>query len=98
MLKLYVLVLVVSTALVSDTLVLISVRFILQLLAGAMQITTTLFGSGPIFLEGLECSTSDTDLLNCRTTFTSVGLTDCKHNQDVSVMCQGILNDFNRMI
>ena len=91
MLKLYVLVLAVSTALVSDTLVLISVSFIiLQLLAGAMQITTTLFGSGPIFLEGLECSSSDTDLLNCRTTFTSVGLTDCKHNQDVSVMCPGI--------
>jgi hypothetical protein len=54
-----------------------------------VQITTTSLGSGPIFLEGLECSTSDTDILNCRTTFTSVGLTDCKHSQDVSVKCRG---------
>ena len=86
----YVLVLEAFTVLVSDIFMLLLVTFILQLLAGAVQITTTSFGSGPIFLEGLECSASDTDLLNCRTTFTSVGLTDCKHNQDVSVMCLGI--------
>ena len=90
MLKPYVLVLVASTALVSDIFMLLLITFILNLFTGAMQITTTSSGSGPIFLEGLECSSSDTDLLNCRTTFTSVGLTDCKHNQDVSVMCLGI--------
>ena len=90
MLKLYVLVLEVSTALVSDAVVLLSVTFMLKLFVGAVQVTTTSFGSGPIFLEGLECTTSDTDLLSCRTTFTSVGLTDCKHDQDVSVRCQGI--------
>ena len=60
------------------------------MLTGAVQITTTSFGSGPIFLEGLECTASDNDLLSCRTTFTSVGLTDCEHDQDVSVRCQGI--------
>ena len=91
MLKLYVLVLEVSTALVSDAFVFLSVSFTLKLLTGAVQITTTLFGSGPVFLEGLECTTSDADLLGCHTTFTSVGLTDCKHNQDVSVRCRGIL-------
>ena len=56
---------------------------------GAMQITTTSYGSGPIFLDELECTSSDIDLLSCRTTFTSVGLTNCKHNQDVSVRCLG---------
>ena len=59
--------------------------------AGAVPIATTLPGSGPIFLEGLECTTSDVDLLNCPTIFTSVGLTDCQHNQDVSVRCRGML-------
>ena len=63
-----------------------------KLLTGAMQINTTSFGSGPIFLEGLDCTTSDTDLLSCRTIFTSVGLTGCKHSQDVSVRCQGIFS------
>ena len=89
MLKLYVLVLEASTELVSDASVFLAVGFMLILLTGAIQVTTTSFGSGPIFLEGLECTTSDTDLLDCRTTFTSVGLTDCEHNQDVSVKCRG---------
>ena len=91
MLKLYVPVLEASTALVGDNFVLLSINFTLKLLSGAVQITTTSFGSGPIFLEALECTTSDTDLLNCHTTFTSVGLTDCNHNQDVSVKCRGII-------
>ena len=91
MLKLYVPVLEASIALVGDNFVLLSINFTLKLLSGAVQITTTSFGSGPIFLEALECTTSDTDLLNCHTTFTSVGLTDCSHNQDVSVKCRGII-------
>ena len=91
MLKLFVLVLEVSIALVSDAFVLLSVSFMLKLLTGAVQITTSSFGSGPTFLEGLECTAADTYLLSCRTIFTSVGLTDCTHNQDVSVRCRGIV-------
>ena len=96
-LKLYVLVLEASTALVSICLILFQsiseiFIYIFYYVTGAIQVATTSFGSGPIFLEGLECTTSDTDLLNCRTTFTSVGLTDCEHNQDVSVKCQGTFN------
>ena len=66
------------------------IRFIYQLLTGAMIITTTAPGSGPIFLNNLECTSTDNDLLSCRTTFISVGLAQCEHNQDVSVRCLGM--------
>ena len=63
---------------------------LLNFITGAIQIPTSLFGSGPIFLDNLDCTASDTDLLSCRTEFTSLGLTECQHNQDVSVRCQGM--------
>ena len=92
--KLCVLVLVVSTVLVSISMGKLSFCHIvhadMNLFSGAMQISTTFYGSGPIFLDALECTSSDTDLLGCGTTFTSVGLTRCNHSQDVSVRCQGI--------
>ena len=61
----------------------------LKPLTGALLITTISHGSGPIFLEGLECTALDMDLLSCYTIYTSVGLTNCEHSQDVSVRCQG---------
>ena len=54
-----------------------------------MQINTTVSGSGPIFLDNLECTAADNDLLSCRTPFTSVGLAGCEHDQDASVRCPG---------
>ena len=48
-------------------------------------------GSAPVFLNNLDCSSSDTDILSCHTLFSSVGLSNCTHAQDVSVRCLGKL-------
>ena len=95
MLKLFVLVSVVSTALVSMSMDQPSFcpNIHSNQSPGAIQIPTTFYGSGPIFLDELECTSSDNDLLSCRTTFTSVGLTSCNHSQDVSVRCIGMIVD-----
>ncbi len=45
-------------------------------------------GSGPIFLERLECSQEDTNVLDCPR-FSPLGLVSCDHSLDVSVRCAG---------
>ena len=45
-------------------------------------------GIGPIFLEKLICSESDTTLLDCRHS-TPLGLSTCAHSQDAGVRCVG---------
>ena len=45
---------------------------------------------GPIFLDQLTCSSTDTDLLGCNRGGAIIGLTECDHTQDVWVECAGI--------
>ena len=45
-------------------------------------------GIGPIFLENLVCSGSETTLLGCRHS-TPLGLSTCAHSQDAGVRCVG---------
>ena len=45
-------------------------------------------GSGPIFLDCLQCSGNEQSLLDCPT-FTDLGLHSCDHYMDAGVKCQG---------
>ena len=45
-------------------------------------------GIGPIFLDQLHCSGSETVVLECRR-FTPLGLPTCDHSQDAGVRCVG---------
>ena len=45
-------------------------------------------GVGPISLNSLFCSGSETSLLDCRR-FTSLGLSSCDHSRDAGVRCVG---------
>ena len=54
------------------------------------EIITGLEGSGPIFLDRLDCTPNDTSLLECRSfAVYSLGLPQCDHSQDVSIRCRG---------
>ena len=45
-------------------------------------------GSGPIFLDQLNCNGTEGTLLEC-VAFTGLGLSTCDHSQDVGVRCRG---------
>ena len=45
--------------------------------------------SGPIFLDQLACTGSDSNLLECSRRGQIIGLTSCDHTQDVWVECKG---------
>ena len=57
---------------------------------GAVSFRDAQFGPGigPIFLENLICSGSETNVLDCRHT-TPLGLSTCAHSQDAGVRCVG---------
>ena len=48
-------------------------------------------GFGPIFLERLECTQEDTNILECPH-FSPLGLVNCDHSLDVSIRCTGRSN------
>ena len=56
----------------------------------ASQILTSGYsdGSGPIFLDQLDCSGSEESLLDCPSG-RPVGLHQCDHTMDVGIRCQG---------
>ena len=56
----------------------------------APEILTSGFeeGSGPIFLDQLQCSESDESLLHCAMGRT-IGLHHCNHSMDVGIKCSG---------
>ena len=45
-------------------------------------------GTGPVFLEQLNCVESDSSLLDCHS-FSAAEPTTCDHSQDVSIQCTG---------
>ena len=45
-------------------------------------------GSGPIFLEQLACSGSESTILDCDR-HAILGLTTCDHTEDIGVQCRG---------
>ncbi len=45
--------------------------------------------SGPIFLDELICTESDTTLQGCSRGIAGIGLTSCNHTKDVWVQCSG---------
>ena len=67
-------------------------QIILFLLPVAQAFRGSIFGagSGPIFLDRLDCSGSETALLLC-SKFGPVGLYQCDHSNDAGVRCQGEL-------
>ena len=48
-----------------------------------------MLAEGPIFLDELFCTASDTDLLECSRTIGAVGLVTCSHSEDVWIQCTG---------
>ena len=46
-------------------------------------------GSGPIFLDRLDCGSNDNTLLSCNR-FSTLGLPGCNHERDVGVHCEGV--------
>ena len=46
-------------------------------------------GTGPIFLDQIVCSGSETSVLDCRQ-HTPLGLPTCEHSQDAGVRCIGM--------
>ena len=45
-------------------------------------------GTGPIFLDQLDCRGTENTLLECNA-FTSRGISICDHSQDVGIRCRG---------
>ena len=58
-------------------------------LAGAIPVFSGFFGegSGPIFIDDVVCSGSESSLLSCP--FSAIGLHDCDHTEDAGVKCEG---------
>ena len=55
----------------------------------ASQILTSV-GSGPIFLDQLNCVGSEESLVDCPLLERSVGLHHCNHSMDVGLRCSGM--------
>ena len=48
-------------------------------------------GSGSIFIERLECTQKDTNVLHCPR-YSPLGLVNCNHSLDASIRCKGWLD------
>ena len=59
---------------------------------GAMVVNDNQAGSGPIFLDNVDCSDTDTELISCPTRLNVFGLrsASCSHNEDIGVACIGM--------
>ena len=59
---------------------------------GAVVVNDNQAGSGPIFLDNVDCSDTDTELVSCPTRLNVFGLrsASCSHNDDIGVSCVGM--------
>ena len=57
---------------------------------GSIALGDAYFGEGVgiIYFDELECTGTEPSLANC--THNGVAVTDCFHNEDASVLCQGM--------
>lgn len=49
----------------------------------------TVLETGPIYLDQLLCTESDTELLSCQSGLRAPGLVTCDHSEDVWIRCIG---------
>ncbi len=56
---------------------------------GAEVLSDGIAGTGPIFLERVDCSGSDNYLLECGKFSISLGLHSCDHSDDAHIQCIG---------
>ena len=47
-------------------------------------------GSGPIFLDDLNCDGMESSLLDCRMIGLGLGIHNCDHSDDAGVKCSGL--------
>ena len=64
---------------------------LVNVLPDATTISDGVPGSGPIFLDRLDCNQNDVSLLECRSfSRYSLDIPDqCDHSHDVSIRCRG---------
>ena len=48
----------------------------------------TVWGTGNIWLDNIDCSSSHVRLTQCNSR--GWGVTDCRHSDDINVLCEGI--------
>ena len=67
----------------------LKLRYYCMVIAGAIAHSSATFGrgTGPIWLDEVQCSGIETRLLNCHSN--AVGVHDCYHFEDAGVTCQG---------
>ena len=67
-------------------------RQLYNLTSDAVAYTNAYFGqgTGPIWLDDVQCTGSETHLVNC--TNEGIGIIDCRHDEDAGVQCLS-LND-----
>ncbi|KAL3870897.1 hypothetical protein ACJMK2_038928 [Sinanodonta woodiana] len=56
-------------------------------LGGTGSIITAPYGEGPIWLDELSCSGSESTLFECGYFGHTIGVHDCSHSEDVGVHC-----------
>ena len=70
----------------------------MYVLPDATTISNGVPGSGPIFLDQLDCNQNDVSLLECRS-FSRYSLDipgQCDHSRDVSIRCRGTYFNYTK--
>lgn len=66
------------------------ITYLLIFMLGAKTVSPRSYlESGPIFLDQLFCTDSDTNLQGCARDISGIALTTCNHTEDVWLQCSG---------